>query len=97
MGKTRIANCWKLNEKNEESRNKNEQYSRDFQMTADDDMVAHFEILDKETKLIMEWTTLGNGKILWAWSGATENEKGEVLENPTSKYDALAIVMANGS
>ena len=43
---TSIANCWKLNEKNEESRDKNLQWSRDIKIADDDVMVEHFEILD---------------------------------------------------
>ena len=52
---TNIANYWKFNYRNK-------QYSRDFKTVDDDDMVEHFEILDKETKLVTEWTTLGTGK-----------------------------------
>ena len=44
-----IANCWRLNEKNEESRDKIKQYTRTLD---DDDMVEHLDILDKETQLI---------------------------------------------
>ena len=55
-----IANCWRSNEKNEESRDKIKQYTRTLD---DDDMVEHLDILDKETQLITEWTTLGNWKI----------------------------------
>ena len=91
---TSIATCWKLNEKNEESRDKNEQYTRTVD---DDDMVEHLEILDKETKRVTEWTTLGTGKNAWAWAGAIKNERGEILGHSSSKNDALAIAMANGS
>ena len=55
------------------------------------------DILDKETQLITELTTLGTGKNAWAWAGAIKNKKGEVLENSTDKNDALEIAMANGS
>ena len=55
-----IANCWRSNEKNEESRDKIKQYTRTLD---DDDMVEHLDILDKETQLITEWTTLGTGNI----------------------------------
>ena len=58
-----IANCWRLNEKNVESRDKIKQYTRTLD---DDDMVEHLDILDKETQLITEWTTLGTGKYTWA-------------------------------
>ena len=66
-----IANCWRLNEKNEESRDKIKQYTRTLD---DDDMVEHLDILDKETQLITEWTTLGTGKYTWAWAGAIKNK-----------------------
>ena len=83
-----------MNEKNEESRDKNKQYTRTVD---DDDMVEHLEILDKETKRITEWTTLGTEKNAWVWAGAIKNEKGEILGHSTSENDALAITMANGS
>ena len=83
-----------MNEKNEESRDKNEQYTRTID---DDDMVEHLDILDKETKLITEWTTLGTGKNAWAWAGSIKSKKGEILGHSLSKNDALAIAMANGS
>ena len=89
-----IANCWRLNEKNEESRDKIKQYTRTLD---DDDMVEHLDILDKETQLITEWTTLGTGKYTWAWAGAIKNKKGKILGQSSSKNDALAIAMANGS
>ena len=89
-----IANCWRLNEKNEESRDKIKQYTRTLD---DDDMVEHLDILDKETQLITEWTTLGTGKYTWAWAGAIKNKKGKILGHSSSKNDALAIAMANGS
>ena len=69
-----IANCWRSNEKNEESRDKIKQYTRTLD---DDDMVEHLDILDKETQLITEWTTLGTGKYTWAWAGAIKNKKGK--------------------
>ena len=89
-----IANCWRSNEKNEESRDKIKQYTRTLD---DDDMVEHLDILDKETQLITEWTTLGTGKYTWAWAGAIKNKKGKILGHSSSKNDALAIAMANGS
>ena len=89
-----IANCWRLNEKNEESRDKIKQYTRTLD---DDDMVEHLDILDKETQLITEWTTLGTGKYTWAWAGAIKNKNGKILGHSSSKNDALAIAMANGS
>ena len=83
-----------MNEKNEESRDKIKQYTRTLD---DDDMVEHLDILDKETQLITEWTTLGTGKYTWAWAGAIKNKKGKILGHSSSKNDALAIAMANGS
>ena len=89
-----IANYWRLNEKNEESRDKIKQYTRTLD---DDDMVEHLDILDKETQLITEWTTPGTGKYTWAWAGAIKNKNGKILGHSSSKNDALAIAMANGS
>ena len=92
---TSIASCWRLNEKNEESRDKNEQYTRTFD---DDDMVEHLDILDKETQLITEWTKPRElEKNAWACAGAIKNKKGEILGHSSNKNDALAIAMANGS
>ena len=43
------ANCWRLNEKNEESRDKIKQYTRTLD---DDDMVEHLDILDRKHNLL---------------------------------------------
>ena len=95
--RTSIANCWKLKEKKEESHEQNKICSIDFKMADDDDIVEHFEIRNNKTKTITEWTTIGTGKNAWAWAGAIKNEKGEILGHSSSKNDALAIAMANGS
>ena len=66
----------------QESRDKINQYTRTLD---DDDMVEHLDILDKETQLITEWTTLGTGKYTWAWAGAIKNKKGTFLGHSSSK------------
>ena len=71
--------------------------SIDFKMADDDDIVEHFEILNNKTKTITEWTTIGTSNNAWAWAGTIKNEKGEFLGYSSSKNDALAIAMANGS
>ena len=69
-----IANFWRSNEKNDESRDKIKQYTRTLD---DDDMVEHLDILDKETQLITEWTTLGTGKYTWAWQAPLKIKRGK--------------------
>ena len=69
----------------------------DFKMAEDGDIVEHFEILNNKTKIITKWTTLGTGKNEWVWAGAIKNKKGKILGISTSKNNALAIAMANGS
>ena len=60
-------------------------------------MRDHIIIVGQGHKTYYGMDNPGNWKKSWAWAGAIKNEKGEVLEYSTSKYDVIAIAMANGS